>query len=90
MDTVEFQKYLEDAICPLYPEASDIPGNQVLFILDSGPGRKDLKLLASLRARGFYVIAGVLNTTHVTQQTDQNYGHFKSMYRQNLESLVKS
>ena len=38
MDTVEFRKYLEDAICPLYPEASDIPGKRVLPIFDSGPG----------------------------------------------------
>ena len=66
MEPVEFRKYLEDAICPLYPEASDIPGKQVLHILDSGPERRDLKLLASLRVQGFYVIAGVANTTHTT------------------------
>ena len=36
-----------------------------------------MKLLASLRAHGFYVVVGVPNTTHVTQPTDQNYGYFK-------------
>ena len=89
MDTVEFKKYLEGGICPLYPEASDVPGNRVLLILDSGPWWKNLKLLASLRARGFYKITGVPNTTHVTQPTDQNHGYFKSIYRQNLKTLVK-
>ena len=89
MDTVEFRKYLEDAICPLYPDASDVSGKRVLLILDSGPGRKNLQLLASLRARGIYVVAGVPNTTHVTQPTDQNYGYFKSIYRRNLKTLVE-
>ena len=67
MDTSEFRKYLKDAICPLHPEASDIPGKRVLLVLDSSPGRKDLKLMASLRACEFYVVAMVPNTTHVTQ-----------------------
>lgn len=33
---------------------------------------------------------GVPNTTHVTQETDQNYGPFKTIYFHNLEILVKS
>ena len=88
-DTIEFRKYLEDAIYTLYPETSDIPGKRVPLILDSGPGQKDLKILASLRAWGFYVIAGMPNSTYATQPTDQNYDHFKSMYHKYLESLVK-
>ena len=45
-------------------------------------------MLAKLRIRGFYLIAGVPNTTHVTQATDRNYGLFKSIYRVNLQKLT--
>ena len=41
METIEFRKYLEDSICPLYPKASDIPGKQVFLMVDIGPGQKD-------------------------------------------------
>ena len=46
-------------------------------------------MLARLRIRGFYLIPGVPNTTHVTQATDKNYGVFKSVYRENLMKLTK-
>ena len=59
---------------PLYPDAQDTPGKIVLIIVDSGPGRLDLDMLATLRARGFYLMAGITNTAHVTQETDRNYG----------------
>jgi hypothetical protein len=42
------------------------------------------------RLRGVYFVPGVPNTTHVTQETDQNYGPFKTIYFHNLEILVKS
>ena len=58
------------------------------MILDSGPGRKDEGLLSFLAAKGFHLLPGVPNTTHVTQPTDQNYRCFKSMYCSNLEKLV--
>jgi hypothetical protein len=35
-------------------------------------------------------VPGVPNTTHVTQETDQNYGPFKTVYFHNLDILVKS
>ena len=60
----------------------------MLLILDSSPGRKDEGLLSFLAARGFHLLPGVPNTTHVTQPTDQNYGYFRSMYHSNLENLV--
>ena len=81
MDTVEFSKYLQTSIMPLYPYAQDTPGKIFLIIVDSGPGRLDLDMLATLRARGFYLMTGVPNTTHVTQATDRNYGPFKTIYR---------
>ena len=41
-----------------------------------------------MRIKGFYLIPGVPNTTHVTQATDRNYGWFKSIYRTNLTKLT--
>ena len=88
MDAVEFEKYLSNRILPLYPDAKDVPLKRVAIIVDSGPGRLNLQMLAKLRVRGFYLIAGVPNTTHVTQATDRNYGWFKSIYRNNLTKLT--
>ena len=89
MDREEFEKYVMDAIVKLYPDASNVPGRQVMLIVDSGPGRNNKALLASLlAARGFLLHPGVPNTTHVTQPTDCNYGYFKTLYRNNLEKLA--
>ena len=63
MDVEEFRKYILDCIVPLYPDAADKPGKRVLLIVDSGPGRTQLKMLACLRIKGIYVKAGVPNTT---------------------------
>ena len=48
-------------------------------------------MLATLRARGFYLMAGVPNNnnTHVTQATYQNYGQFKTIYRIGLKDLTR-
>ena len=64
----------------MYPDASDRPDKQVAIIVNSGPGCVNAEMLAKLRIRGFYLIPGVPNTTHVTQATDKNYGVFKSQY----------
>ena len=37
-----------------------------------------------------YCYPGVLNTTQVTQETDQKYGIFKSTFRKNLETLSQA
>ena len=89
MDVEEFCKYVEDCIVPLYPDARDEPGKRVLLIVDSGPGRTQVEMLARLRTKGIYVKPGVPNTTHITQPTDQNYGMFKSIYRSNLKLLTQ-
>jgi hypothetical protein len=44
-------------------------------------------LVADLRLQGLYLVPGVLNTTHVTQGTDQNYGIYKSSFPHNLRNL---
>ena len=88
MDSIEFSKYIFSTIFPLYPDAEDIAGKRVAIIVDSGPGRVNSSMLAKLRIRGFYLIPGVPNTTHVTQATDRNYSMFKSVYRNNLGKLT--
>jgi len=84
MDTIEFSKYLTANIVPLYSDASDTKGNRVSIIVDSDPGRISTEMLAEMRLRGFYLILGVQNTTHVTHATDRNYGPVKTKYHDNL------
>jgi len=74
MDTVEFEKYLNANILPLYLDASDILGKRLETIVDSGPGIANTHLIAEIRIQGFYLIPGLLSTTHVTQATDNKYG----------------
>jgi len=81
-------KYIKKAILPLYPDVVDEDGKQVLLKVDSGPGRMNVDMLASLRLQGVHLAPGVPNTTHITQETDQNYGLFKSVYCSNLHKLV--
>jgi len=38
--------------------------------------------------RGFILYSCVPNTTHVTQETDQNHGPFKTQFSVNLELIV--
>jgi hypothetical protein len=88
MDKEEFAKYLFNSIVPLFPHAKDKPGHHVLLKVDSGPGRMNLNLLAKLRLLGFVLYPCVPNTTHVTQETDQNYGPFKTQFLSNLDLIV--
>jgi len=90
MNSVELDKYIEKAILPLFPDVADVPGKRVLLKLDSGQGRMNIDMLADLRLQGVYVIPGVPNTTHATQETDQSYGLYKSNYRANLEKLSEA
>jgi len=90
MNTIELDKYIKKAILPLYPDVADVPGKRVLLKVDSGPGRMNVDMLATLRLQGIYLAPGVPNTTHVTQETDQNYGLYKSVYRANLRRLSEA
>lgn len=87
MNAVELDKYLKNSILPLYPDIQDYAGKRVLLKLDSGPGRLNVEMLADLRLQGLYIVPGVPNTTAKTQETDQNYGLYKSVVRENLRSL---
>jgi hypothetical protein len=88
MDMEEFAKYLRNSIMPLYPNAAPEFGKWVILKCDSGPGRPNLDLLADLRSDGFILFPGVPNTTAVLQETDQNYGPFKTQYCKNLDAVV--
>ena len=88
MDAIEFLKYVLDCLVPLWDDACDKPQKRVIFIVDSGTGQNDVVLGAELQVRGFYMIPGVPNTTHITQPTDQNYGRFKAEYRSNIKVLT--
>jgi len=63
-------------------------GKRDVIIVGNGPGRFNTVMLAELRLRGFYLILGVPNITHMTQATDRNYGPFKTKYRNNLSKLT--
>jgi hypothetical protein len=90
INAVELSKYITNAILPLFPDLEDVPGKRILLKVDSGPGRTNLDMLADLRLQGCYLVAGVPNTTAVTQETDQNYGPFKLAYRSNIRQLAQA
>lgn len=64
--------------------------HRVIVKVDSGPGRTNIEMLAYLRVVGIYCVPGVPNTTHVSQETDQSYGLFKTVFRINLETLSQA
>eukprot|EP00984_Skeletonema_dohrnii_P018305 scaffold8528_cov85-Skeletonema_dohrnii-CCMP3373.AAC.1 len=87
MDEKEFMDYFFNSLVPLYEDAADVPGKRVMVKVDSGPGRLNPTLLSRARDIGFYIYPGVPNTTAVTQETDQNYGPFKTQFVVNLKEL---
>ena len=87
MDDAEFEKYIQSSIVPLFPDVQNKKGKRVLIKIDSGPGRTNPELLACLRTLGFVLYPGVPNTTTVSQETDQCYGLFKSIFRKNLDNV---
>ncbi len=88
MDNDEFEKCLKNNIIPLFPDALDVPGKRVMLKVDSGPGRMNIELLVELHLLGFYLYPSVPNTTAVSQETDQNYGPFKTQFQKNLAAVV--
>jgi hypothetical protein len=72
----------------LYPNTADLFGRRVLYKIDGGPGRLAEGMLADCHDHDIYLFPGVQNTTHVTQETDQNYGLFMSDIRRNIQILT--
>ena len=63
----------------MYPDAADMNGKRVLIKIDGGPGHLHITALAELcSCCSIYLFPGVQNTMHITQETDHNYGEFKS------------
>jgi hypothetical protein len=50
-------------------------------------GQLNVEMLADLRLQGLYIVPGIPNTTAKAQETDQNYGLYKSVVRGNLRLL---
>lgn len=84
INLLELDKCIKKAILPLYPDVADVPRKCVFLKVDSEPGRMHVDMLVSLRHQGMCLAPGVPNVTHVVQETDQNYGMYKSAYRANL------
>ena len=83
-------KYLFTSIVTLFPHAKDKPGHRILLKVDSGSGQMNLNLLVKLRLLGFVLYPCTPNTTHVTQETDQNLGPFKTQFLSNLDLIVEA
>ena len=56
--------------------------------VDSGPGRNGRDLLNKARFRGVYLFPGLPKATSVQQETDMNYGPFKSVVRSNPKVIA--
>jgi hypothetical protein len=81
------RKYIDNSIVPLYPKLEDTKGKRVMLKVDSGPGRNRRDLIMKCRFRGLYLYSSLPNATSVQQETDRNYGPFKSVVRNNLREI---
>ena len=75
MGNVEFDAYISNSLIPLYP--------------DSGPGRLRVKMLARIHLLRFVLYSGVPNTTAISQETDRNYGPFKTAFRIIIDKIAE-
>jgi hypothetical protein len=82
------KQVLNHYVTQLFPGSADIPGKRVLLKIDCRPGRLDISNLAELRSRVVNLFPGVQNTTHITQETDQNYGQFKTLLQKYIQQLL--
>ena len=81
MNKEEFEEYVKNSLVTLYdPDAADVPGKRVLLKADSGPVRKNIDLMAYLRARGFYFLPGLANSMHITQELELLIEQLKSVF----------
>jgi hypothetical protein len=62
---VEFDRYIENSVVPLFPDLADRPGKRMLLKVDSGPGRNGRDLMLKARFRGVYIYTGLPNATSV-------------------------
>ncbi len=86
MNDMEFDKYIESIIMPLYPDMEDKPSKRVLLKVDSGPGCNNLDLLSKAHY-GLYIFPGLSIVMPVQQETNHNYGLFKGTVQSNLDLI---
>ena len=67
-------------IVPLCPDLNDVNGKRLMVKEDCGPGLLQENLLTKARTLEFILYPGVPNTTAVIQESNQNYGRFKTPY----------
>ena len=92
MDQVEFEKYKMLSLIDRLGEIlgmTDLPRLRVMVKCDSGPGQLNVEFLARMNFLGFYLYPGVPNTTAVSQETDRNYGLFKTQFQKNLDEVIQ-
>jgi hypothetical protein len=71
MNKEQFGNYMLKCFAPLWPDARDQNGKRVICLVDGGPGRTNLEMLARLCLRGVLLFpSGPPNTTHVLQVMD--------------------
>ena len=61
----------------------------MIFKPDSGLGQLGAKLITRLCLISFVLYPGVPNTTVVSQETDRNYGSFKTAFQIILNKIVQ-
>jgi hypothetical protein len=88
MNDDEFNMYMDNSIIPLFPDLKDVPGKRMLLKVDSSPGWNRTALLLKVHFQGVYLYPGLPNATSIQQETDINYGPFKSVVRTNLKSIA--
>ena len=63
---------------------------RLIIKVGSDPGRTSLEMLGYICALEVYFYPGFPNTTHVSQEIDQNYGLFNAVFKENLEVLSQA
>ena len=87
VDNQAFEICINKNIRAPHPDVCDAPGKRVIVKVDGGAGRLNGKLLATLAADGIRMCPSLVNNTHVSQETDQSYGLFKSVFAANLHKI---
>ena len=86
----EFEKYVENNLLHLFPDVIDEPGKRVCLKVDNSPGCNGRSLLLKMRFKGWYMYPTLPNETSVQQETDINYGPFKTAIRLNLKLIANA
>jgi hypothetical protein len=89
MDATEFEKFQLNTMHHYFPVARDVNGHRVRQQLDSGPGRMNQTMLPRLRLQGIRITPKLPSSIHISQEMDQLFSFFKSIFRSNLEVLTE-